>query len=158
MTNIDSKFAKLIIKIIATFFFMGYLPFIPGSIGSIIGLVIFSYAKNSIPAYAFLILFFLWLGFLLSGKAEIALKRKDSPAIIIDEIAGILLSFLFVPYNFKLIIIGFFLFRILDTLKPYPAGRVQDMHGSAGIMGDDIIAALYTNIILQVVSRIMLKL
>ncbi len=69
-----------------------------------------------------------------------------------------LLSLLFIPYDLKLVIIAFFLFRILDTLKPYPAGRVQNIQGSIGIMGDDIIAALYTNIILQLVSRGLLKL
>src|SRR4030042_5331786 len=148
---------EFIIRIITTFFYAGYFPFLSGTVRSIIGLAIFFYVKESIPAYTFLILLFLWLGFLFSGKAEKVLKRKVPPAIIIDEIGGMLLSLLFVPYDFRLMVIGFFLFRILDTLKAYPAGRVQDMHGSAGIMGDDIIAALYTNLILQVVSRIMLK-
>jgi len=48
---------------------------------------------------------------------------------------------------------AFFLFRLLDTMKPYPANKIQHLHGSLGIMGDDLIAALYTNIILQVVLR-----
>ena len=52
------------------------------------------------------------------------------------------LSFLFIPFDYKLVIIGFVLFRLLDTLKPYPAGTLQRLKGSAGIMGDDIIAGL----------------
>ena len=68
------------------------------------------------------------------------------------------LSLIFVPFDGKLIIIGFFLFRLLDTLKPYPAGKIQNLAGSVGVMGDDIVAGVYTNLILQVVSRVLLKL
>lgn len=74
---------------------------------------------------------------------------------MIDEVSGMLLSLIFLPYDIKLVIIAFILFRILDTLKPYPLGRLQNLAGSIGIMSDDIVAGLYTNIILQVVLRLV---
>jgi len=158
MTDTNSKFVKLVIKIISTFFFVGYLPLISGTFGSIAGVFIFLLVNNNVFILSLLTFSFLLLGFLLSGSAERILKQKDHRFIVIDEVSGMLLSLLFIPYDLKLVIIAFFLFRILDILKPYPAEKIQNMHGSLGIMGDDIIAALYTNIILQVVSRIILKL
>lgn len=157
MVETSSKFTKLVIKIITTFFFVGYLPLIPGTFGSIAGVFIFLLVNNNKFMLSLLTFSSLLLGFLFSGSAERILKQKDHRFIVIDEVSGMLLGLLFIPYDLKLVIIAFFLFRILDTLKPYPAGKVQDIPGSIGIMGDDIIAGLYTNIILQIVSRGLLK-
>lgn len=65
-----------------------------------------------------------------------------------------LLGLVFIPYSLNLVIIAFVLFRILDTLKPFPAGRLERLPGSMGIMADDILAGIYTNIILQIVLRL----
>jgi phosphatidylglycerophosphatase A len=154
----ELKLKELFIKGMATFLGVGCLPLIPGTFGSIVGLIIFFYVNKSIFLYGLFTVSFLFLGFLLAGRAERVLGQKDHRAIIIDEIAGMLLSLLFIPFDLKLIFIGFFLFRLLDTLKPYPAGKIQDLAGSIGVMGDDIIAGLYTNLILQIVSRVLLKL
>lgn len=64
-----------------------------------------------------------------------------------------LLGLLFLPYDLRLVVVAFIIFRILDTLKPWPVGSVEKLKGSLGIMGDDIVAGVYTNIILQVVVR-----
>jgi len=93
------------------------------------------------------------MGFLVGGSAEKMFGKKDSKFIVIDETSGMLLSLILIPYNYKFVILGFFLFRILDTLKPYPAGRFENLKGSLGIMCDDLVAAVYTNLILQVVLR-----
>jgi phosphatidylglycerophosphatase A len=152
------KLNELFIKVIVTFLGVGYLPLIPGTFGSVVGVIIFLSVSNNFFMQVLLTFSFFLLGFLLAGSAEKILKQKDHRFIVIDEVSGMLLSLLFIPYDFKLVIIAFLLFRILDTLKPYPAGKIQNLHGSAGVMGDDIIAALYTNIILQVVSRVLLRL
>jgi phosphatidylglycerophosphatase A len=94
------------------------------------------------------------LGLLSAGKAEKIFNRKDAGCIVIDEVSGMLLALIFIPYSIKLAIIAFVLFRILDGLKPYPAGLFQNLKGSLGIMSDDIVAGLYTNIILQVALRL----
>jgi phosphatidylglycerophosphatase A len=149
---------KSLPKTIATFFYVGYLPFIPGTFGSAAALVLFIFLKPGLLAqYAFLALF-LSLGFYFSGKAERLFNSKDPKYIVIDEVAGMFLALLFVPLDFRLLAIGFLLFRVLDTVKPYPADRLQNLNGSAGIMLDDIVAGVYANIILQFLSRVLLKL
>lgn len=145
---------KFIIKIISTIFYIGYLPFIPGTFGSIAGLFIFYLIKDNVFIYLFSTCFLIILGFLVTGKAEEMLNKKDSRCIVIDETSGMLLSLIFIPYNVKLIVIAFLLFRILDTLKPPPAVLLQNKKGSIGIMSDDIVAGVYTNIILQIVLRL----
>ncbi len=148
---------KSLPKIIATFFYVGYLPFIPGTFGSAAALVLYIFLKPGLLAqYAFLALF-LSLGFYFSGKAEKQFNSKDPKYIVIDEVAGMFLALLFVPLDLKLLAIGFLLFRVLDTVKPYPADRLQNLPGSAGIMLDDIVAGLYANLILQFLSRVLLK-
>jgi len=144
-------------KIIATFFYVGYLPLIPGTFGSAAALLLYIFLKPGLLAqYAFLALF-LSLGFYFSGKAEKQFNSKDPKYIVIDEVAGMFLTLLFVPLDLRLLVIGFLLFRVLDTVKPYPADRLQNLPGSAGIMLDDIVAGLYANIILQFLSRVLLK-
>jgi len=145
-----------IIKIISTFFYIGYLPLMPGTFASAAALFLFYLVKDNFLIYVALTVLALIAGFLVSGKAERLIGEKDARCIVIDEVAGqllALLSLLFFRYDALYLWIGFFLFRLLDTLKPYPAGRIQHLHGSLGIMGDDIIAAFYTNIILQAALR-----
>ncbi|MCM8795891.1 MAG: phosphatidylglycerophosphatase A [Candidatus Omnitrophica bacterium] len=147
------RISNFVIKIISSFFFIGYLPFIPGTFGSLAGLFLYFVFKDNYLFYILLLFVLMVTGFSLTGKAEEILGRKDAPCIVIDEVIGMLLALIFIPYEIKLLIIDFVLFRILDALKPYPSGMLQNLKGSLGIMSDDIIAGLYTNIILQVVLR-----
>jgi phosphatidylglycerophosphatase A len=147
------KGINFVVKILSTFFYLGYLPFVPGTFGSIAGVFIFLLISGNTPLYIILTLFLTILGFTVSSKAEGIFNKKDAKYIVIDEVSGMLLALLFIPLDLKLVIIGFFLFRILDTFKPYPADRIQEFKGGLGVMGDDIVAGLYTNIILQVVVR-----
>jgi phosphatidylglycerophosphatase A len=144
---------KLILKLLASFFYVGYLPFMPGTFGSLAGLLLFYFARNNPAMQITLTCGLAALGFLASGPAEKVIGRKDSPHIVIDEISGMCISLLFLPYNFTTVLCAFFIFRLLDTLKPYPAYDLESKRGSIGIMSDDIVAGLYTNIILQAVLR-----
>lgn len=141
---------------ISSFFYIGYLPLVPGTFGSLAGLgLIYILRNNSPSAYLTTGLAITLLGFLVSGKAEKALGKKDCRYIVIDEVAGIFLSLAFLPCGGpQVFIAGFILFRLLDTFKPYPAGSFEKMPGSSGIMSDDLVAGAYTNIILQVVLRL----
>ena len=148
-----NKLTNTIIIATSTFFYIGYLPFIPGTFGSLVGLGLFYLMKNNGLNLAVLTFVVTILGFLVAGRAEEILKIKDSRHIVIDEISGMLLSLIFLPYDIKVVLAAFFLFRLLDSLKPYPAGLLQNLKGSKGVMLDDIVAGLYTNIILQVALR-----
>lgn len=143
-----------LVKILSTFFGAGYLPFMPGTFASIIGIFLYYLIRGNSVTYLSLTLALMISGFLVSGRAEELFGKKDACCIVIDEIVGVLLCFMFIPYDIKLVIIAFILFRILDALKPFPAARLEEQYGSVGIMTDDIVAGLYTNLILQVALRL----
>ena len=145
------------VKLVTSFFYLGHSPFMPGTMGSLGGLIVYFLVRNNDILYAFSILFLFTLGVLFAGEAEKVYKRKDPAMIVIDEACGMLLALFFVPFNLYSVILGFFIFRVLDILKPPPARRMERLTGSLGIMFDDIIAALYTNVILQIVFRLVLQ-
>lgn len=146
--------SNFIIKTLSTFFYLGYLPFLPGTFASIAGIFLFYLIKDNTFVYGLITVVLVVLGFLVSGEAERIFNKKDAKFIVIDEVSGMLISVMFMPYQMRLVIIAFIIFRILDGLKPYPADLLQKLKGSLGVMSDDIVAGLYTNIILQVVLRI----
>ncbi len=89
------------------------------------------------------------LGLITSHNAE-KILGKDSGHIIIDEFCGYLLSVAFIPKSTAYLLSGFILFRIFDVIKPPPIRRLEEtVPGGAGVMLDDILAAIYTNICLQ---------
>jgi len=94
------------------------------------------------------------LGILFAGEAEKIYKQKDEPRIVIDEVCGMLLALFFVPVSVYSVVLGFFIFRAMDIMKPFPAKRIERLAGSAGIMFDDVVAAIYTNLILQIIFRL----
>ncbi|MFH0855744.1 MAG: phosphatidylglycerophosphatase A [Candidatus Omnitrophota bacterium] len=143
---------KFLVRIISTFFYVGYFPLVPGTAASLAGIIVYFLVRNNVTIYCLTLAALLILGFLASGRAEELMQKKDHSCVVIDEVCGMLLSLIFLPYNIKLVIIAFFIFRALDTLKPFPAGRLERMRGSFGIMSDDIAAGVYTNIILQAVA------
>ena len=144
-----------LIKASSTVFFIGYLPLIPGTFGSIFGVGLFYLLKGVTGATYFLfILGIIVLGLITAGRTEKLLNKKDPGCIVIDEVAGMLIALSFMPYDFRIIFLGFLIFRILDTLKPFPAGRLQYLRGSVGILADDLIAGFYTQIILLLILKL----
>jgi phosphatidylglycerophosphatase A len=73
---------------------------------------------------------------------------------VIDEACGMTLALFLVPYSITAVIIGFLMFRLLDIVKIFPAKQIEKVSGAFGVMFDDIIAALYTNIALQLITRV----
>ncbi|MDD3906343.1 MAG: phosphatidylglycerophosphatase A [Candidatus Omnitrophica bacterium] len=144
------------IKLITSFFYLGHSPFMPGTMGSLGGLVVYFLVRNNDILYGFTILFLFVLGMLFSGEAEKVYKHKDAKMIVIDEACGMLLALFFVPVSIFSAVLGFFIFRVLDILKPPPARRMEKLTGSLGVMFDDVIAAIYTNLILQIIFRVFI--
>ncbi|GAB4007525.1 phosphatidylglycerophosphatase A [Spirosoma migulaei] len=75
---------------------------------------------------------------------------KDSYRVVIDEVAGMCLSLLFIPINEKTLLAGLFLFRLFDIAKPFGIRKLEKLSGGWGVMLDDLLAGLYANIVLQV--------
>jgi len=139
----------IFLKYIATLGFIGYLPFAPGTFGTLAALVFMAIIKPSLYLHIGLTVFFIIAGVISSDKAEELLGQKDSRHIIIDEFAGYMASLLFLPFNWGYIIAAFVLFRFFDVLKPPPIRKLEHFHGGFGIMADDFGAAVYTNLVLQ---------
>lgn len=142
---------SFLIKLVCTVGFLGYLPAAPGTWGSLAGLAVAIASRNDPVTLGFALAVSLALGFAFSGRAEKVFGRKDSSHIVIDEVAGMLITLLFIPYDLKLVLIGFLMFRIFDTVKPFPANKLQELKGSTGVMIDDIIAGIYANLVLQII-------
>ncbi len=92
----------------------------------------------------------------LSTKAEKTLG-KDNGSIVIDEFCGYYVSVLFLPHNWLIGLYAFALFRVFDIAKPFPIKKVQELPGGWGVVTDDIIAGIYTNILIQILTKIYPK-
>ncbi|MBF0331468.1 MAG: phosphatidylglycerophosphatase A [Candidatus Omnitrophica bacterium] len=139
----------------ATFFHIGDFPVAPGSAASAAALVVAYWVHPWAWAYIAVGILFTVIGFMTAGQVEKLSGRKDPGFIVIDEAAGIMISFLFIPMTIPVMITGFFLFRAFDMFKIYPANKFEDMGGAYGIMMDDVMAGIYTNIVLQIAVRVV---
>lgn len=141
---------------IATSLGIGFLPIAPGTLGSALGLALVAVlgrlpisrlSMTASLAVASALLFF--LGAWASGEAEKFLGRHDPGPVVIDEVMGQMIAFLAKPdSSWKLLLAGFVLFRILDVVKPFPAGRAEKAPGGWGIMLDDVVAGAYSMAVL----------
>ena len=145
-----------VIKFLATGF--GVSSYAPhpgeGTIVTLAGVVIFVLWPDSRfhpNAFWMLLLVGLTMGVYVAGKAEEIFAQKDCPRIVIDEIMGFLVAAAFLPKTFWMIFLTFILFRIFDGLKPGPVRMAENLSGGWGIMGDDLVAGVFTNIIMQIV-------
>jgi phosphatidylglycerophosphatase A len=136
--------------LIATLGFAGYFPYAPGTVGSAIALLLVSILRPDDLSLIIITLPLLIVGILASHNAEKTLG-KDSGHIVIDEFCGYFISVLFVPKSIGYLIAAFFLFRLFDIVKPPPVRNAERaIPGGAGIMFDDVLAGIYTNICLQI--------
>jgi len=146
---------NVILKYIATLGFIGYIPFAPGTFGSFFAFVVYVLLKPSFLVHILILVVTIPIGILSSHHAERILNAKDSRHIVIDEFCGYFFSVLFIPFSLTYALTAFFLFRVFDILKPFPIRKIETaLHGGKGIMADDLVAAIYTNVILQVLKII----
>ena len=127
------------VKLIVSFFYVGYLPLMSGTYASICGALIFFLLKDNPFYLKILTAFIVLLGFLTCGRAEKIMQEKDSRKIVIDEVSGMLICYCFIPFTILNAIIAFILFRIFDIVKPYPINKLERLKGSFGIMLDDML-------------------
>ncbi len=135
------------IKFLATGAGTGYTPVVPGTFGTLMGVVIFM-AMIQFPRWLLFvtILGLIAIGIWVSDEAEKLFQKKDPSFVVIDEVIGILVTMLFLPFQVKYVLMAFISFRIMDILKPYPARKLEAIHGGMGIVIDDIIAGIYAGL------------
>ena len=143
-----------IIRFIATGFFSSYLTPAPGTVGTLVGLVMYILLPTDPKFYWLFLIVTIFIGIVCSDIAEDIFEQTDSPLIVIDEICGYFVCMAFLPKRLSLIILGFILFRIGDIRKLYPVKQIQSLAGGIGIMADDIFVGIIVNLILHLVHWI----
>ena len=145
--------ARELILFIAQGAYAGKFPVAPGTAGTLVGALIQYGIRNTSPLiYISITVLVCLVGTWAAGRAEIILGRKDSPSIVIDEIAGFLIAMFMVKAGWGYLAAGFALFRLFDITKPWPLHSLQAVKGGLGVMIDDIGAGIYTNITLQLAA------
>jgi phosphatidylglycerophosphatase A len=145
---------KNIILFFASAAYTGYVPVASGTITTlIVGVPLYLLFSNLSPSgYVFATLAFSAFAVYISHQAEIILNEKDSHKIVIDEFPGYLVAMMFLPMNWKIVAAAFVIERFFDILKVFPANLVEKkIHGGLGVVLDDIVAGIYTNLILQAI-------
>ena len=140
-----------LIVFLATGCFTGFLPLVPGTWGTFaaIPLVILVHRVDLI-LQGIIALVFVTAAAWVAGKAEILLGELDPRPIVIDEMAGFLISLLWLPLNPLTVCLGFGLFRLFDIVKPPPISSVEKrMRGGWGVVIDDVLAGVFTNAVLR---------
>ncbi len=143
------KLERKLAAFVASVAYLGYSPLAPGTVGTLGALAVYWWL---VPADYWVIIIAaaaaaagVWAG----GAAEKMWGEKDPRRVCVDEFAGYFVAVAFLPKTPAYAVSAFVLFRALDVLKPYPAGRSQRLPAGWGIMADDVVAALYANLILQ---------
>jgi phosphatidylglycerophosphatase A len=144
--------------VIATGCFSGYTPIAPGTAGTVVAIPLYLLLVRTgwIPYLIISLVLFL-IGIRGADRIEQVTEQKDNGIIVIDEIVGYLATMLFLPQRWLFVILGFFVFRLFDILKPYPIRKLDlnpNLRGF-GVMIDDVLAGVYGNIALQIVAMLI---
>ncbi|MBI3180332.1 MAG: phosphatidylglycerophosphatase A [Deltaproteobacteria bacterium] len=130
---------------------VGYVPLAPGTLGSLVALPIWwACAELSVLAFAGVALAVSVLAVAVAGAAEQVSARHDAQYIVIDEVAGMLITGVGVPFAWPQVVAGFVLFRLLDILKPWPIGFLdRRVPGGLGVVLDDVAAGVIACLVLH---------
>ena len=142
---------------IATCAHVGYAPVAPGTFGSAVGLVVYYLVRRQtstaveLGAIALILVVGLWS----ATEAEHHFGGIDPGPVVIDEVIGMLITLALHPVNVVGAIVGFFIFRVLDVVKPWPARRLELLPGGFGIVLDDVMAGIYGNLLIWGLVRLL---
>lgn len=148
----------------ASGFGAGYSPLASGTVATIFAipfyLVLFQPLNHLVPwqifAYLALLLLFFAAGVSASTQAESLLQQKDPHFVTVDEFAGFFMTMFLVPFSVQSLVAGFFLFRLFDVWKPWPINSSQNLPHGLGIMIDDVLAGIYSCIVLNILFRLVI--
>jgi phosphatidylglycerophosphatase A len=145
--------------ILATVGGIGNVPVASGTFGSLVALpllpVLAALRDASLAGYAAVVLALVAVAIWSAGRAEEALGGHDHSRIVIDEVAGMVATGMFLPATWGAIGVGFVLFRLFDVVKPFPAGFIDGrVEGGFGVVGDDLVAGVYAGALTWLLLRL----
>ncbi len=134
-----------------TALYAGYFPIAPGTAGTLVGMAFYFLECRILGPYGWianvcLVALLVWPAIKLGDAGEEYFGKKDPQQVVLDEVMGYWISVLFWPFNWKIALAAFFIFRAMDMIKPPPIRKIQEKKGGFGIMIDDYLAGLYTNV------------
>ena len=142
---------------VATVAYCGYFPIAPGTVGSAAGLLLYVLVRwTGSPLLEVAAI----VGLFAAGVASATVAERhfggtDPGPVVIDEVVGMLVTLALVAAGPAAAAAGFVLFRIFDVIKPFPANRLEHLHGGFGIMADDVMAGIYANVGLRVLMWLL---
>ena len=147
--------AAALARTVATGLGSGYSPVAPGTAGSLVGLLLF-WPLQRLPLLwqvtAIGLLF--GAGVLCSAHVVRQIGDPDPGIVVVDEVVGMWVSLLWLPFTWATAVAAFLIFRAMDIFKPYPARDLESLPGGWGIMADDLMAGIYANLLLRVALRV----
>ena len=151
MTGRTPSATTRVAMFLATCGYVGYVPIAPGTFGSAAGLLLYLVLEHvaSVPLTVTVILGLFLVGVWSGTVAERELAGTDPGQVVLDEVVGMLITLAFMRVNLTGALVGFFVFRLLDVVKPWPSRRFESLHGGMGIMADDAMAAIYGNLLMR---------
>ena len=136
--------------VLATVGGAGYAPVAPGTVGSAVGVLIFAVTRAwPWGSQVSLLVLITLVGIWSATAAARHFQREDPGFVVIDEVAGQLLTLCLLPVGMFGMLVGFVLFRVFDIVKPWPARQLEALHGGLGIMADDLMAGVYGWLVLR---------
>ena len=146
-------------KYFATLFGIGFISLAPGTFGSLFAILIWYVFINFFSIFYFILifLFVLCVSFYFTDIYLDNYKKKDPSEVIVDEFLGQSIPLIFVPnLNTFEVLVAFISFRFFDIYKIYPINKMEDLKGSYGVILDDIVAGIYSLIILMLYKILIL--
>jgi phosphatidylglycerophosphatase A len=145
---------SFLVKAFASGLFSGYSPIASGTVGSLVGLAIYFIPGFEQPYYIMPACVIVFLAGIKAADIMELRYGHDPAQVTIDEVLGMWFSLFLLPKSIVIAGTGFLVFRILDITKPFPAKKFDTATGGFGIMMDDVVVAIYTNLLLQLVFSI----
>lgn len=139
---------------VATFGGAGFFPVAPGTAGSLAALVPYAAIRWAASPLADVgaIVVVMAAGVWAATRSETLLGGKDPGPVVIDEVAGMLITLAFLPLSTVGILAGFLIFRVCDVVKPWPSGAMERLPGGWGVMLDDAFAGLYAHAVVRLLA------
>jgi phosphatidylglycerophosphatase A len=159
--QIKNALMPAVIQFFATGAFSGYSPVAPGTAGSLVGALLLwgllAEPMNARPLIAIVLYAAAFaIACWIAGRAEKIFEEHDSSRIVIDEVLGMVATMFLNPGSLKYLAIGFLIFRFFDIIKPFPANSIdRRVGGGFGVMLDDLVAAVYANLTLRILTRLV---
>lgn len=155
---------KIIYKLTATALGAGYSPFAPGTAGAIVGCIaLWIFEKYNLISTTTTPLLFIGLILVTTVLGIIATDQleeewgKDPSKVVLDEVIGVWIAMMFIPFSFFNLLMAFGLFRYFDIAKPLGIRNLEGLKGGLGVMADDMLAGIYANISLQIILALLAK-